>query len=47
MKEKDNKRLIEIYESKKARKAMYSQCNASQCWKPEYNLAFQASPCHC
>lgn len=47
MKEKETAKLIEIFESKKARKAIYSQCKASQCWNPEYNWTYQVSPCRC
>jgi len=47
MKEKRTAKLIELYESKKAKKAIYSQCKANQYWNPEYNLAYQVPPCRC
>jgi hypothetical protein len=45
--EKETAKLIEIYESKKAKKAIYSQCNANQCWNPDLNLTYQGSSCRC
>ena len=47
MKEKETAKLIELYESKKAKRAIYSQCNVNQYRNPEYNLMSQASPCRC
>jgi len=47
MREKETAKLIELYESKKARRAIYSQCNANQCRSPEYNLMYQVPPCRC
>ncbi len=47
MKEKETAKLIEIYETKKAKKAIYSQFNANQCWNPDFNFTYQSSSCRC
>ena len=47
MKEKEIAKLIEIYESNKAKKAIYSQCKSNQCLDPGYNWPYQGSPCRC
>jgi hypothetical protein len=40
-------KLTEIYEMKKAKKAIYSQYHATNCWNPEYTWTYNVSPCRC
>ncbi len=47
MKGKENAKLIELYESRKVKKAIYSRCKANQIWTPNYNLTYPAPPCQC
>jgi hypothetical protein len=47
MDEKKAAKLKEIYKSKNAKKAIYSQCHAADCWNPEYNWTYNVSPCRC
>ena len=45
--DKKTAKLVRAYESKKAKRAIYSQCNTHQCYNPQNNLAYQGSSCRC
>ncbi|MHA2182851.1 MAG: hypothetical protein ACXAAH_15640 [Promethearchaeota archaeon] len=40
-------KLKEIYESKKAKRLILSQCHAANCWNPEYTWTYNVSPYRC
>jgi len=47
MKEKETAKLIEIYESKRVKRAIYSQCKDSQYWDPGYDWPYRGTPLRC